>query len=493
MKQGREEWGSRIGFILAAVGSAIGLGNIWRFPYMAYENGGGAFLIPYFVALFTAGIPFMILEFGVGHRYKGSAPSIFSAIKEKMAWLGWWQVLVSCVIGVYYIAVIGWSICYFFIAFKQGWGTETKDFFYGPSFLGLTGSPFELGGIRWPIMAAVTSAWVICWTVLFGGVKGGIEKANKFFMPLLFVLVLVIMGRAVTLPGALSGVEFMFKPDFNALTDVKVWIAAYGQIFFSLSLGFAIMVTYSSYLPDDSDVTNNACMTAFINCGFSMLAGIMVFAVLGYMASQKGVPIQEVAGAGVGLAFITIPQAINFLPAPGVFGPLFFGALVFAGLSSHISICEVPISSFMEAAKIPRRTAVTLFCMVGWLVSLVFVTGSGLLILDIVDHFINTYGILFAALVEILFLGWFFNLESMREHVNRVSDYLIGSWWVLCLKFFLPAALGYMAVAKLIGDVQKGYGGYDMDALMVFGWGVVIFAVVAACFIGFSVKADSRE
>ncbi len=239
----REQWGTRIGFVLAAIGSAIGLGNIWRFPYMAYENGGGAFFIPYLFAMLTAGIPFIILEFGVGHKLQGSAPRIFSQLSQKWEWLGWWQILVSFTISIYYVAVLGWSISYFFLAFNQGWGAETKDFFFN-TYLQLSGSPLEFGSIRWPIMAAVAGAWGICWFVLFNGVKKGIEAASKIFMPLLFVMILIITARAVTLDGAMEGLNWMFKPDFSTLLNFEVWMAAYGQIFFSLSIGFAIMLTY---------------------------------------------------------------------------------------------------------------------------------------------------------------------------------------------------------------------------------------------------------
>ena len=282
----REQWGSRAGFVLAAVGSAIGLGNIWRFPYMAYENGGGAFLIPYIFALLTAGIPFMILEFGLGHKFRGSAPKVFRALGAKWEWLGWMQVLVALIISIYYVAVIGWTINYTGFALDQSWGADPKAFFFG-DYLGLTSSPLELGGIRWPILAACTLAWAITWLAITSGVRKGIERACKILIPLLFLLVLVLIVRVVNLPGALDGLNYLFNPDFSKLADFSVWADAYGQIFFSLSIGFSIMLAYSSYLPKDSDINNNAAITVFINCGFSMLAGVMIFSVLGNMAPRN--------------------------------------------------------------------------------------------------------------------------------------------------------------------------------------------------------------
>jgi NSS family neurotransmitter:Na+ symporter len=178
----REQWGTRVGFILAAVGSAIGLGNIWRFPYITYENGGGAFLIPYFFAMLTAGIPFMILEFGVGHKGKGSAPGIFASLSQKWEWLGWWQIVVSFTISVYYVAVVAWSIVYCWLSFSQGWGDNTGDFFF-KSFLHLSGSPTEVGNIQWPIFGAIIFSWFVCWIFLYRGVRTGIEWQARFSCP----------------------------------------------------------------------------------------------------------------------------------------------------------------------------------------------------------------------------------------------------------------------------------------------------------------------
>lgn len=473
----REQWGTRAGFIMAAVGSAIGLGNIWRFPYMAYDNGGGAFLIPYFFALLTAGIPIIIMEFGLGHKYKGSAPMSFAKAKQKWEWLGWWQVFVSFIISIYYVVVVAWALNFTLLSMHLGWGEDTKAFFFN-EFLQISSSPMEWGSIVWPVFVAAVVIWFITWLVLFSGVKRGIELANKIFMPLLFLLLLVMLGRAVTLEGASEGLQWLFRPDFSAILDYKVWTAAYGQIFFTLSICFAIMITYSSYLPEKSDINNNGMMTAFINCGFSMLAGIMIFAVLGYMATQQGVGIQDVAGAGVGLAFITIPKAISLLPGASFFGFLFFLALVFAGLSSLISITEACCSGLMDKFCWGRKPTTTLFCVIGFMFSLVFMTQAGLLVLDIVDHFINNFGIVFAGLVEVILLSWFFKLDIIREHANSLSDFRIGSWWNFCLKVITPIVLGYMAIANLVGDIRSAYGGYAGSALLIFGWVIVVGIVI---------------
>ncbi|MCF8026809.1 MAG: sodium-dependent transporter [Desulfobacteraceae bacterium] len=483
----REQWGTRSGFVLAAVGSAIGLGNIWRFPYMAYDNGGGAFLIPYFFALLTAGIPIIILEFGVGHKYRGSAPMTFFNIFEKWEWLGWWQALVSFVISVYYVVVISWALNYAFFAMDLGWGASPEKFFF-EEFLQLSNGPMDLGGIVWPVFAAAIAMWAVTWIVLFSGVKKGIELANKIFMPLLFLLLLIMLVRAVTLEGAAQGIDWLFRPDFSAIADYRVWTAAYGQIFFTLSVCFAIMITYSSYLPAKSDINNNAMMTAFINCGFSLLAGIMVFGVLGHMAAKQDVALHEIVTQGVGMAFVTIPEAVNLLPAPEFFGFLFFLSLVFAGLSSMISISEACCSSLIDKFGWDRKPTTSLFCLVGFMLSLIFMTRGGLFILDITDHFINNFGIVFAGLVEVILLSWFFKLDTVRQYANSLSDFAIGTWWNFCLKVITPVVLGYMAVANLAGDIRENYEGYDGSALVMFGW-CVVAGIVLLSFVLQSMKS----
>ncbi|HHY0481093.1 sodium-dependent transporter [Vibrio parahaemolyticus] len=482
----REQWGSRAGFILAAVGSAIGLGNIWRFPYMAYENGGGAFFIPYLFAMITAGIPFMILEFSMGQKYRGSAPKTLAKIHSKFEWLGWFQVGVAAVIAVYYVAVIGWSISYFGMSFTQSWGTDTNAFFFSEYLKLGDNSPTNLGGIQWKIAIAMTIAWAVTYIAIASGVKSGIERASKIMMPILFLMVLFLIGRMVFLPGALDGVNYMFEPDFSKIWDVKVWAAAYGQIFFTLSIGFAIMLAYSSYLPEKSDITNNAFMTVLINCGFSILAGIMIFSVLGYMAQEQGKPLTEVVSAGVGLAFVTLPAAINLLPAPYILGPLFFFALVVAGLSSHISIMEAVTSAIIDKLNWSRKKAANVVIGTGFVVSMAFATNGGLLLLDLVDHFANNVGIMVGGLIEIVLMAWLLNrVPEVRGYVNERSDFSIGQWFEICLRFVTPIMLAIILATKLYALFTEGYGGYDLT----LGW-----AIIAALFIfGLLINAANRK
>ncbi|MFO7752254.1 MAG: sodium-dependent transporter [Desulfobacteraceae bacterium] len=486
----RETWGTRTGFILAAVGSAIGLGNIWRFPYMAFENGGGAFLIPYFFALITAGIPILILEFSLGHKMKGGSPLSFAKANKSWEWLGWWQVLISFVIAVYYVVIIGWAISYTGYSLSLAWGDDTIGFFVG-DFLGLTDGPFQLGGFQGIIVATTILAWLISFVVLYAGIKTGIEKANKIFMPILIFILLIVLVRGVTLPGAGAGLDMLFKPDFTKIFDAGVWIDAYGQIFFTLSIAFAIMITYSSYLPKKSDIVNNAFMTALLNCGFSILSGIAIFSIVGFMMHQSGGELPEKL-SGVFLAFATIPQAINELPAlQQLIGVLFFLSLTFAGLSSFISINEVLISSFTEKLNVARRKVVVVYTLIAGAVSLVFTTGAGLYILDIVDHWVMGFGVVLSGLVEVVILGWLFKTSALRDHFEPISDFKVGKWWEFTIKIITPLVLGVTAINNFIQEFSTPYGDYATTALVSFGWAVVLAILIIGIGLGKSGWSDA--
>lgn len=477
--QHRGQWGTRAGFILAAIGSAVGLGNIWRFPYMVASNGGGAFMIVFLIAMLTAGIPIMILEFSIGHKTHRSAPGALKFLNTKWEWLGWLQVFTCFAIVIYYSVIIAWSLSYGLFSL-QGlkWGTDTAAFFTG-EYLKLE-SGFSLGSFNLSVAIPLIIVWVIIFASVIGGVKDGIEKANKIFMPLLAILVVIILIRGITLPGALAGLDYMFKPDFSKLLNPQVWIAAYGQVFYSMSVAFGIMITYSSYLPDDSDIANNAFMTGFADTSFSLFAGLTVFSIMGYMAYSQGKEVSEVAGSGgIGLAFMVFPEAINALPGlNGIFGLVFFLVLSFAGLTSAISLAEVVISSFIDKFHFNRKKVAVIVILIQGLISMVYATGSGLNILDIVDAFLNNYNIVVSGLIEIVLVAWVYKLGDFKELINKVSEFRVGLWWDFCLKFLTPIFLAIMLALKLINDFQKPYGNYPQAALIILGWSMPILAFI---------------
>lgn len=483
MENNREQWGSKVGFILAAVGSAVGLGNIWRFPYLVYNNGGGAFLVPYFVAIITAAIPLLILEYGMGHKYRASTPLALARANRKWEWLGWWPTINAFFILTYYSMILSWAIKFFTLSFTKGWGADPNNYFYN-DFLKLSSSPFEFSAIIWPILLGIAALWIVNWFICYKGVKGGIEKLNKVLLPLLICIMIIIVIKGVTLEGSTLGLNKLFTPDWSKIKDPNVWIAAYGQVFFSLSVGMGIMMTYSSYLPKKSDINNSAFMTSFANCGFEFLCAIGVFTILGFMATSQGVGVDEVVSSGIGLAFIVFPQVFSMMGVWGnILGVLFFACLVFAGLTSSVSLVEAVTAPIIDKTGWSRKKVVTIICIVGFTVSIAFATNAGLYLLDIVDNFINNYGIVVVGLLEALVIGWIIKPDTIRRHTNSISYFKVGKWWNITIKYITPAILAFMLINSVITEIKTPYEGYSRSALFAYGWAIIGLGIIGALLI----------
>jgi len=477
----RETFSSRRLFILSAIGSAVGLGNIWRFPYIAYENGGGAFLIPYLVALLTAGIPLLFLDYAVGHKFRGSAPLAYRRMNRGAEVLGWWQVLVCFVIAIYYAVIIAWATMYTFFSVTKAWGDDAEGYFYN-DFLQIAEVP-ALGfdfvpGVLWPLLAV----WAVVIGIMVLGVRKGISRANGIFLPLLVVMFVILVITSLFLPGAMDGLNAFFTPDWAALANPGVWAAAYGHIFFSLSVAFGIMVTYASYLKRKSDLTGSGLVVAFSNSGFEILAGIGVFAALGFMAQAAGTGVDEVVSGGIGLAFIAFPTIVSQAPLGALLGVLFFGALVFAGLTSLISILEVIVAAVQDKlgwARVKASLAVTV--PVAFISLVLFPTATGLYLLDVSDAFVNSFGIMLGALVAVVAIAWLYRrLPMLAEHLNAVSTVKSRRGWMVLVSVVAPIALAYMLINDLITKITTPYEDYPAWFLNVFGWGMSIGLIVVA-------------
>ncbi|SEF96819.1 neurotransmitter:Na+ symporter, NSS family [Caloramator fervidus] len=478
MESKRDSWSSRFGFIMSTIGAAVGLGNLWRFPYTAYSNGGGAFLLPYFVALLTAGVPLMIMEFGFGHKMRGANTLAFAKLNRKLEWLGWWPVMIPLVVCSFYSVVIAWCFNYLIFAFKGAWGKDPNEFF-SSKFLAISSGPFDFDGLRWKIVLAVALVWFLNYFITKKGISNGIEKACRFMTPALAILMIIITIRGITLPGAAYGLNWFLKPDFSKIMNGKIWISAYAQVFFSTTLAVGVMTAYASYLPKESDIVNNSCITVFANASFDFLAGLCVFSTLGYACYASNLPMDKVIKAGPGIAFVAFPNAINLMPGGAlvraIIGILFFLCLIIAGISSSISMVESFASAYLDKyVNTSRDKLVRNVCLGGFLGSLLFSTGAGVYILDIVDHFIGNYGIALIGFIEVVVLAYVYKAEKMRDEVNKYSDIKVGNWWVYLVKYITPVLFGYMTVDNILSEFKTPYGGYSYLALIVFGWAIAV-------------------
>ncbi len=466
---------------MAAIGSAVGLGNIWRFSYVTYENGGAAFLVPYIIAIIVAGLPLMVLEYAFGHKERGASPLAFNRVNKKLEWVGWWMPTVATIgIQLFYAVVMAWCIRYFMFSFTLAWGTDTGSFFF-KEFLHISDGPFKFEGFRWDILVSTMLVWIICWLICYREVNHGIEKACSIFMPMLFILTTILVCWSVTLDGAMDGIK-AYIVDFNwDKVTSKTWISAFGQIFFTLSLGFGIMITYASYLPKKINIRKSAYITTICNCGYSIFAGLAVFATLGFMANAKGVPIAEVVKGGPSLAFVTYPEAINQLPFGNkVFGALFFFTLIIAGLSSGISLIEAFVCSITDKFNFKRGKVVTWVCVLGFFGSIIFTTNAGLYVLDIVDHFVNQYGLLVGGVIECVVIGWVVKAKVIQKHINSTGEGSITTAWNFLIKFVTPVILITAIIYAIYNDVTKGYENYSITALTVYGILFITMTIIIA-------------
>ncbi len=478
---GREHWSSRQAFILAAIGSAIGLGNIWRFPFKCYENGGGAFLVAYLIAMLSAGIPLLILELSIGHRYKAAAPITFSRIKKKFEWIGWWAVLVGFIITTYYAVIMAWGLNYFVNSWTLKWGADTSNFFYN-NFLKLTDGPFTIGGIQMTILVALMVAWVLIILSIWKGAKTVSKVVYvTVFLPWLLLIVFVIRG--VMLPGSMQGLIYYLQPHFEMLADPGVWISAYSQVFYSLSIGFGIMIAYASFLPRDSDIINSSMIIALSDGATAFIGGFGVFGALGYYANITGQPVADVLKGGPGLTFVTYPEIINHLPFSQIFGILFFVMLLTLAVDSAFSLVEAVAASMRDKFGWGHIKSNFLVGGAAFIIGIIFTTGAGLYWLDIVDKWVETFGITAVVLVESLILGWFYKLNNLREYANIYSEVKIGKWWIFLIKYLVPIVISVLIITETISLIRDGYGDYPLKALLIAGWGIALLLPICAILI----------
>jgi len=462
MPEARQHWNSRVGFVMAAVGSAVGLGNVWRFPYICGKYGGGAFLIPYFVAIILLGIPLLILEFGLGHMMLSAAPRSMAKARKHSEWIGWFAVLNALVITIYYVAVMAWCCNYFIFSFLPAegagatapmWGADPGTFF-GKTFLQATEGLLPFGALQWGIVIGYVFVWLCIFLIIHKGV-GVVGKVVMWTVPLPVILLGVLLVREIQRPGAVAGISQYLTPDFRQLLNAQVWRDAFGQVFFSLTLGFGVMIAYASYLKKKSDIANNAIITTMANCGTSFFAGFVIFSTIGYLAQATGKPIMDVANEGGKLAFIIYPDAIRRLGdfAP-VFGAIFFLMLLLLGIDSAFSLVEGAASALVEKTGLKHATLTGIICVIGCGIGMIYCTQTGSNWVDWTDHICNAIGLPLVMLLTCIVVGWLFGAHKLRAHINENSEIQIGRWWTFMIRVVCPLLIGFIFVATTVEDIQ---------------------------------------
>lgn len=478
----RAQWKSKIGFIFAASGSAIGLGNIVFFSANAYAFGAGAFYLPYLVALVVVGLPLLILEMGLGGLYRRALPSTLGRIAGHWGEVaGWFALLNASFISMYYITILAWVGGMLLGSFGPLWQPSTDLEAFGTTLPNPVGFFFDMLS-SWGVLVLVAVVWALNAHILRRGVAT-IEGAVRIFVPLMWLLMLVLIVRGLTLPNGGDGVALLFTPDFSLIGDPTVWQGAFGQIFFSLSLGFGIMTAYSSFLPRNADHVNNGLVTACMNCGFEFISGLAVFSLLFAFAI---VP----QASTISMMFFVVPQGIAAMPV-GVrlFGVLFFVLLLLAGLSSSVSLLEAMVVSAIDKFRISRRRVLTFCIGIGFLGSAAFALPTvidaqlesdgtlGLTLLDLMDHWAFNHGLLIAGLIECLIVGWMLPVSRLRETINRHSRLRLPAAFDWLIKLIIPAAIASLLASSLWSKLQNGI--YGNELALDWGSQLPLFALLA--------------
>lgn len=475
----RQLWSSRTTFLLAAIGSAVGLGNLWRFPYIAFKNGGGAFLVPYFVALLTTGIPLLMAEYAFGERSRTGAPHAMRKISPHVEWVGWWAILTGFVILTYYMAVMAWSWFYMVKSPSIPWAEDTSSYFFN-NVLQISDGPMQLGGIIWPLALATLVTWIICYLITRWGTKS-VGAVVKWTVPLPYILLVILLVHGLRQMGSLEGLIYYLTPTWDVLSNPQVWMAAYGQVFFSLSLGFGVMIAYASYLKSKEDLPWQATFAGLANSATEFFAGFVVFAVLGALAAVTSVDITEVVAGGPGLAFVAFPAALAALPFAKFFSFVFFLMLLTLGIDSAFSLLEAATTAIQDRyPKFRRGRILFVLCLIGFLIGLLFVTNAGLYWLDIVDHWMNSYGLVGVGLAEALILTFLLGTKKLKNELNAHTIRPVGLIWELSIWFITPIALTVTIILSLKGEFTTAYEGYPPIALAIGGWGVWGMTIVLA-------------
>ena len=427
-------------------------------------------MIPYIVSLFLLGISFVLVEYAVGYRFKKSLAQILYFIKDKLEPVAWFVLLVVFLITTYYICVVGWDLIYIVLSFTKAWGAN-PDVFFSNNVLQATDSISGIFTIVPAVLASVFVVWFIAWFIIKRDLNDGIGRVSKILLPLLCIIVVIIVAFSLTLPGASIGYTQIFTPDWSALTNLNVWLAAFGQIVFSLSLGMAIALTYASYLPEGSKLVDNALIVAFSNSGFEVFNSIGIFSILGFMALSSGIPFNELVTEGTGLAFVVFPQVFNIMgSAAYIIGPLFFLCILFAGITSAIALLEGVCYSISEKFLIERKKTATVVCIVGFLISTIFATGAGSMILGVFDTFLNNFALLFAVLLECIIFGWVYKFDDLIETLNENSRIKVGRTWKVVIKYILPICIVGLWIQGIYSTVSTA----DTTSIMI----MVILTVV---------------
>ncbi|KAL6459239.1 hypothetical protein MHYP_G00327110 [Metynnis hypsauchen] len=487
----REKWASKLDFLLSVAGGFVGLGNVWRFPYLCYKNGGGAFLIPYFIFLFGGGLPVFFLEVALGQFTSEGGITCWEKLCPIFTGIGYASIVIVSLLNIYYIVILAWGLYYLLQCFQRelpwarcrhSWNTQNcvedtirknktlwlsanaTNFtspvteFWERNVLSLSSGIDEVGELKWDLALCLLAVWVICFFCIWKGVKST-GKVVYFTATFPFLMLIVLLVRGVTLPGAAEGIKFYLYPDLSRLQDPEVWIDAGTQIFFSYAICLGAMTSLGSYNKYKYNCYRDCLLLGGLNSGTSFVSGFAIFSVLGFMAQEQGVAIADVAESGPGLAFIAYPKAVTMMPLPTFWAILFFIMLLLLGLDSQFVEVEGQITSLVDLYPsllrkgYRREIFIAVICVISYLVGLTMVTKGGMYVFQLFDYYAASgVCLLWVAFFECVAVAWVYGADNFYDAIEDMIGYRPNGWmkwsWtlitpVLCVGCFVFSLVKY--------------------------------------------------
>ncbi|XP_033746296.1 sodium-dependent proline transporter-like [Pecten maximus] len=534
----RGNWTGRFDFLLTMLGYSVGLGNIWRFPYLCYKNGGGAFLIPYVIMLIVVGIPLFYLETCIG-QFSSCGPLTCWGFAPLFQGLGVAMVIISGIVTLYYNMIVSWSILYFFASFTSSlpwsgcenpWNTRdcslklpkvnctvTEGMKYGngtcykgerfiglwnttqftnvtgrlritPSeeywnnyVLGISSGIDDMGPPRWQLALSLFAAWLLCFLCLIKGIKTT-GKVVYFTALFPYVVLIILFIRGVTLPNASEGIYFYIVPKFDKLLDAKVWRDGAVQVFYSLGPGWGGLIALSSYNRFHNNILGDAIIVSLGDGLTSIFGGFVVFSYLGYMAGQLGVGVKDVARSGAGLAFVVYPAAVNNLPPATLWSILFFFMLITLGLDSEFAMLETVLTGLTDyfPSLRPKKSYVILVvCIIFFLLGLPITTSGGMYWLQLLDHYVGSWSLLVIGLTEVMVINFIYGINRFFSDITVMQGYRPSIWWKICWLGISPAGMVFILVFSFVDYSPIKYDSYVYPAWAeALGWLLSLCSII---------------